>query len=490
MPILTKIKSFFKNAPSLLSSLPNIVKAAAAVVFGVLLLTMLPAALPDSEVEETRPPLSFDSKLPDMNEVAEPQVFPHFVIVYPEREAWGKEVADHVTARLSGKFHAHFITLSDREYLALDEGTLALYNAEPSLTLTLGITELLDEAYLNVLSRLGADGLEILRGDGRIDVVSASASRISDCAEKFISSIAFSGSYEISADFFVSDLRPSAGTEFAPDIITDGEVKLLTFSHIDNDPYTLSALRGIIGSVKPDLVIFNGGVDGGCKTRHELAVLWGEIAAILAESDTPWCFTPGNISGTLPRIVVCEVISSFDGCLRSFKGDGAVTYSLTFANTAGEVTATVYVGDIYDNSESLCDLIEADAKLYALASDYDRAVIGVLPAIPEQLSTLEDVCTDYVSDKLTDLYDAFVAAGGNTLICAADPAHPFTVSHSGGTLALCGSIGFSARGLGGRFDYNNSIRGASLLTLTPHRAGYTAAKTAYVYASDLGLTER
>ena len=36
MPILTKIKSFFKNAPSLLS-IPNIVKAAAAVVFGVLL---------------------------------------------------------------------------------------------------------------------------------------------------------------------------------------------------------------------------------------------------------------------------------------------------------------------------------------------------------------------------------------------------------------------------------------------------------------------
>ena len=32
MPILTKIKSFFKNAPSPLS-LPNIVKAAAAVVF-------------------------------------------------------------------------------------------------------------------------------------------------------------------------------------------------------------------------------------------------------------------------------------------------------------------------------------------------------------------------------------------------------------------------------------------------------------------------
>ena len=489
MPILTKIKSLFKKAPSLLS-LPNIAKAAAAVVFGVLLLTMLPAAIPDSEVEITRPPLSFDSKLPEMNDVADAKVFPHLVIVYPDREAWGKEIADHVTAKLSGKFHAHFVTLSDSEYLALDEGTLALYNAEPSLTLTLGITELLDESYLTTLSRIGMNGVEIYRVGNRIDIVSASTERITEGAESFIASVSFSGSYEISDSLYVSDLRPSEGSLFSPDIVTDSELKLLTFSHIDNDSYTIAALRGIIESVKPDLVIFNGGVDGGCKTRHELAELWGEIAAILAESNTPWCFTPGNLSGTLPRIVVCEVISSFEGCLRQFKGDGAVTYSLTVANSAGEVTATIYVGDIYDTSEALCGLIEADDKLYSRASDHERAVIGVFPAIPEQLSTLEDVCAEYTSDKLTDLYDSFVAAGGSTLICAADPAHPFTVSHIGGTLALCGSIGFSARGLGGRFDYNNSIRGGSLLTLTLHRAGYTTAKASYVYAADLGLTER
>ena len=489
MPILTKIKSFFKNAPSLLS-IPNVIKAAAAVVFGVLLLTMLPAALPDSEVEQTRPPIAFDSKLPDMNEIANPQVFPHLVIVYPERETWGSELADHVATMVASKFHAHFITLSDREYLALDEGTLALYNADPTLTITLGITDLIDEAYLSVLSRLGNDGLEIVRNGGRIDIVSASASRINDSAQKFISSLSFSGSYEISEDFFVSDPIPSTGTEFVPDIITDGEVKLLTFSHVDNNTYTIKALRGIIGSVKPDLVIFNGGVDGGCKTRHELALLWGEIAAILAESNTPWCFTPGNLSGYLPRIVVCEVISSFEGCLRTFNGDGAVTYSLTVANSAGDVTSTVYVGDVYNSSESLCELIESDSKLYALASDYDRKVICILPAIPEQLPSLEDVCAEYASDKLTDLYDAFVAAGGNTLVCAADPAHPFVIEHKNGTLALCGSIGFSARGLGGRFDYNNSIRGGMILTLTPHRAGYTTAKVAYTFAADLGLTER
>ena len=489
MPTPEKNNSFSKKAHSILS-FSSIVKAAAAVAFAVLLLTMLPAALPDSMVEETRPPFSFDSKLPDMEAVADPEVFPHFIIVYPEKEAWGKEEADHIASRLDRHFHAHFVTVSDSDYLALDEATLTLYNAEPSLTVTLGITELIGEPYLHVLSRLGGDGLEIIRSGNRIDIVSASAKRISESAEDLISSISFSGEYEIAREFFVSDPRPSEETDFSPDLITDGEVKVLTFSHIDNYDYTLNALRGIVSHTKPDIVIFNGGIDGGCKTRQELAELWGSICAILKETDTPWCFTPGTLSGTLPRIVVCEVISSFEGCLRTFKGDGAVTYSLTVANSVGEVTASIYVGDVYDTSESLCEIIEADAKLYARASEYKRAVIGVLPAIPEQLSSLEDVCAEYTSDKLTDLYDAFTAAGVDTLISAADPAHPFIITHSEGTLALCGSIGFSVRGLGGRFDYNNSIRGGMLLTLTPHRAGYTTAKSVYTFAADLGLTER
>ena len=489
MPILTKFKNLLTSAYARLSP-SGLAKISAVVLFAVLLLTMLPAALPDSQVEETRQPPPFDSKLPDMDETAQPEVFPHLVVVYPEREAWGKEEAEHVVSKLAGAFHAHFVTLSDREYLSLDAGTLALYNAEPTLTVTIGITELTADSYLNILSRLGADGLEITRAGNRIDILSPSYERINESTEKLISSVSFSGSYVISDDLFVLDPRPTEGGGFAPDVVSDGEVNILTLSHIDSADYTLRALEGIIAHVKPDVVIFNGGVDGGCTTRQELAALWSNISAILAKTDTPWCFTPGTLSGALPRIVVCEVISSFEGCLRSFKGDGAVTYSLTVANSAGVVTASIYVGDVYDTSESLCELIEADAKLYDRASDYERAVIAVLPAIPAELSTLEDVCAEYASDKLTDLYDSFTAAGGDHLVCAADPAHPLVIEHSDGTLALCGSIGFSARGLGGRFDYNNSIRGGMVLTLTPHRAGYTTASSSYSFAADLGLTER
>ena len=489
MPTHKKNKSFHKKAPSILS-LSNITKAAAAVAFVVLLLTMLPAAIPDTEVETTRPVLSFDSNLPEIDATADPIVFPHFIVVYPEREEWGKEEADYITTVLSGKFHAHFVTMSDKDYAALDSGMLALYNTAPSLTITIGITDLIGESYLRTLARLGADGLEIIRNENRIDIVSASWERINEGANKLISSISFSGSYSIGEELFISDPRPMPETDFTPDLVTDSEVNLLTFSHIDNNDYTLRALEGIIDHQKPDIIIFNGNIDGGCKTRQELATLWSKISAILKKNNVPWCFTPGNLSGDLPRIVVCEVISSFDGCIRQFKGDSSVTYSLTVANTSDEISATIYVGDVYDTSEALCELIEADAKLYARASNLERTVIGIFPAIPEALSSLGDVSAFYTSDKLTDLYDSFIAAGGNTLICAADPAHPIVIQHEGGTLALCGSIGFSSRGLGGRFDYNNSIRGGMLLTLTPHRAGYTTAKFTYLLAADLGLTER
>lgn len=489
MPIPEKIKSFFNKARPLLS-LQNIAKAAAAVAFAALLLTMLPAALPDSEVEDTRPMPSFDSKLPDMGAVADPKLFPHLVVIYPEREAWAKEEAEHIAAKLAAKFHAHFVTLSDREYLLLDEGTLALYNAEPTLTVTLGITDLLDESYLTVRARLGADGIEITKNGGRIDILCASYERLNESAEKLISSISFNGSFEISDDFFIIDPRPAPETDFIPDLILDGEVKVLTFSHIDGDDHSLRALEVIIDNADPDLVIFNGGLDVGCSTRHELAVLWGKISSILKKTDTPWCFTPGQLSGVLPRIVVCEVISSFEGCLRQFNGDSAAAYSLTVANSEGQVTACIYVGDTFDNCESLCELIEADEKLYARASDHKHAVIGVLPAIPEQLASLDDVCAEYTSDKLADLYDSLLEAGCGNLVCAADPAHPLVINHNEGSLALCGSIGFTVRGLGGRFDYNNSIRGGMLLTLTPHRAGYTSVRSAYTFAADLGLTER
>lgn len=467
----------------------NLIKISVAAVFALLLLTMLPAAMPDSGEKHLPPPFSFDDEMPEIDGTAVPKLFPHLVIIYPEAESWGEEIAVHIKSELQGRFHAHFVILSDKEYLALDEATLALYNADPTLTVNLGITELLDGNYLQSLARLGAEGLEIKQIGTRIDISAISAGRVREGAAAFIEAFSYFGGYDISEDLFRLDLRPSSETEFVPDIVSDGTLKVLTFSHIDSNSYTLRALEGIISEIKPNLVVFSGGVEGGAKTRQELTAIWQSISDILVRTSTPWCFTPGELTGDIPRVTVCEVISSFPGCIKKIT-DGAA-YSITVANTSGTVTASIYVADIYAAANDLCDLIESESKLFDRASSYKRSVSAILPAATRQLAaSAEGIPTEYISSALSDVCDSLILAGADNFICAADPASPALIDCAAGHIALSGSIGFDQLGVGGRFEYNHSLRGGSLLTLEHRRAGYTEATLSYVYAAEFGLTER
>ncbi|MBO5971011.1 MAG: hypothetical protein J6S14_21240 [Clostridia bacterium] len=467
----------------------NLIRISVAAFFAMLLLTMLPAAMPDTGESELPPPFSFDDKMPELDGTAVPKLFPHLVIVYPEAEGWGEEIAVHIKAELQTRFHAHFVIISDKEYLALDEATLALYNADPTLTVNLGITDLLDGTYLQNLSRIGAEGLEITQSGTHINISAASAGRVREGALAFLEAFSYLGGYNISEELFRFDLRPEPETEYAPDIVSDGEVKVLTFSHIDSNSYTLRALEGIIAEVKPNLVVFNGGVEGGAKTRQELTALWQSISAILEKTSTPWCFTPGELSGNIPRVTVCEVISSFPGCVKKIT-EGA-SYSVTVANTSGTVMASIYVADVYASANDLCDLIESETALFERASSHKRSITAILPAVTKQLvSSAEGIPTKYISSALSDVGDSLMLAGTENFICAADPASPALIDCAAGHIALSGSIGFDQLGVGGRFEYNHSLRGGSLLTLEHRRAGYTEATLSYVYAAEFGLTER
>lgn len=473
------------------------VKIAIVLGFSVLLVTMLPAAMPDTEEEaETTKPkpsvsVSFDDEMPEIDPVAKPDLFPHLVIIYSEGDAWGKEEADHLVTHLAPLFHAHFVVIPDTEYLALGEDTLTLYNQEPTLTLNVGITKLLDESYLEILARLGENGLEIRESGSRIDIISASLSRVHEGIESFVNALTFDSTFKVSEDFFMLDAKGGEDSTFSPDIITDGEVNILVLSYIDSNPYTLRAIEGIVAHAKPDIVVFNGGVDGGAKTRAELGNMWSSISEILKKTNTPWCFTPGNLSGTLSRVTVCEVISSFPGCIRKVSGERDAAFGLTVANSKGIVTSSIYVGDTFGNNTLLCEMIENDTELYGRASSYKRSITAILPALPKQLSdACEDLSDAYVSKSLYDLYDSLTAAGADSFICASDATECSVVKFAGGTVGLCGSVGFDSQGLGGRFDYNHSLRGALMLTLTPHRAEYSLTEISYIYAADLGLCER
>lgn len=479
--------------PRIKNPISFLIKLSIVLAFAVLLVTMLPAAMPEDEAEQTKPSVTmpFDNSMPEMDAVARPDLFPHLVIVYSDGDTWGKEEADHLVTHLAPQFHAHFVVISDTEYLALGEDKLTLYNAEPTLTLNVGITELLDESYLEILGRLGEKGLEIRRSGNRIDIISASLSRVHEGIESFVTALTFDSAFNVSEDFFMLEAMPKENSSYAPDIITDGEVQLLVFSYIDGNSYTLRALEGIIAHAKPDVVVFNGGVDGGAKTRAELGEMWQAISDILKKTNTPWCFTPGNLSGALPRITVCEVISSFPGCLRKLSGERDAAFSLTVANSKGVVTSSIYVGDTFGSNTLLCEMIEKDDELYGRASAYKRSVTAILPALPKQIhDSCDGISDSYISKSLFDLYDSLIAAGANTFICTSAPTESSVIEFEEGKVGLCGSVGFNSQGLGGRFDYNHSIRGALLLTLTPHRAEYSLSEISYIYAADLGLCER
>ena len=472
-------------------------KMATVLGIAVLLVTMLPAAMPDT-AEETkadapRPSgsMPFDDEMPEIDPTARPDLFPHLVIVYSEGDAWGREEADHLVTHLAPLFHAHFVVIPDTEYLALGEDTLILYNQEPSLTLNVGITKLLDESYLEVIGRLGEKGLEIRRSGNRIDIISASLSRVHEGIESFVTALTFDSSFKVSEDLFMLHIDKEDTPPFTPDIVTDGEVNILVLSYVDSNPYTIRAIEGIVAHARPDIVVFNGNVDGGTSSRAELGDMWRAISDVLKKTDTPWCFTPGALSGSLPRITVCEVISSFPGCMRKLSGERDAAFGLTVANSAGVVTSSIYVGDTFGNNALLCELIENDTELYSRASSYKRSVTAILPAIPKQIrDACEGVTDEYVSKSLSDLYDSLTEAGADTFICVAASTECAVLEFEGGKVGFCGSVGFDSQGIGGRFDYNHSLRGALMLTLTPHRAEYSLSEISYIYAADLGLCER
>ena len=186
---------------------------------------------------------------------------------------------------------------------------------------------------------------------------------------------------------------------------------------------------------------------------------------------------------------MCEIISSFPGCIKKIT-DGA-SYSVTVANTKGIVIGSIYVADVYASSNDLCDLIEKETKLFARASDYKRSISAILPAPAKQIAlSAEGIDSKYVSYTLSDVCDSLLIAGVDSFICAANPASPAIIKCSLGNIVLNGSVGFDQLGIGGRFEYNHSLRGGSLLTLDIRRAGYTEAVLSYIYAAELGLTER
>ena len=488
----------------------------AALLFGAILLLVLPAAMPDGEwdgggridnifTSQSTPP-------------------PNILIIYPEREAWGEDEANYLAERISTAYSLTPTVISDNDYLASDEDTVAILTASPCLTITLGITDTAEGNYLDHYYRLGPSGLELTMSASRlpsktpildgffsfdifnteeqkntvdtsenrteVTIMSPSRLRVREGVERFLEHFYTNGMlYRIKKTLPFSDIQSNAQLADLPTLSTEtGKLSIVCFSYVDGNEYTLRAMRGIIENQKPDLVIFNGDLVGKATTRAQLSKIWDAVSALLEEYSLSYYFTVGDRSGSaLGRDTVCEVISSYGNCLNPTDGDESSAFAFALTDSAGNPTALVAIGDTFGDNLAFCDLIESHYALLRRATEADIAVIAVLPALTTQVNAvLPSLSPAYTSGALTDLYDSLTYINADAIVCAASP---LDVAGTG-NIYLSGSIGFDSKGLGGRFDYHNGKRGAISITLEARRSAYTETTVSYIFTAELGLNER
>ena len=115
---------------------------------------------------------------------------------------------------------------------------------------------------------------------------------------------------------------------------------------------------------------------------------------------------------------------------------------------------------------------------------------GALEGAAELLSSgSSELIRTKVEGEITGLYDAAVAAGISCFVSSGAPENTGVVSDGSISCAAAGSVGFEGKGLGGRFEYNNSLRGGVLITLK-YADGESAFAAKYVYTADLGVNQR
>lgn len=386
------------------------------------------------------------------------------------------------------------------------------------------------ESYLDALARLGRAGVEITPGNRNVsasvnvNITAFEAASARRGSEHLLSAIDIKGaSFSVSDELYITEISDTIEKNTVTTVLTDkdtsevGKSNVLVVSYPDADEHSLNSLRLLLENNTPDLVIFNGGLDCGADGRTELASSWKSITDLLSSYNVAWGYNFTHADSKLPRDLVNEVLSSFSGCITSPDSNGSVTSTLALMSSDGIPFAAVSVVDIIDttnadSAHSLCNIIETQTALVRRAGKnvaYTAVIPGVLPMINILFSghtgtggdiTVTSTLSSYLLSYGADIYDTFISCGVNFFVCAAGTtdtgvitfnnpnSNPNTGSgNTSVTATLNGSIGFMSPGLGGKFDLNNSLRGASCLTFQLRRAGYIDVSLNYNKASALLL---
>lgn len=266
-----------------------------------------------------------------------------------------------------------------------------------------------------------------------------------------------------------------------------GGFSMLVLSSPDADRYSVRAIGALLDSEKPGMVVFCGDLSAGAEDRASLAEAWDAIIAPLNERGISWSFLPKAVTegdgGGLPGSMINEVLGTREGCVAPTGSTSLLMLSDAKGKTVGSVWMT---GEgAAETSEKLSAELEKGREALG---ETDGDVPGALIAadLPEFVASEGTGETSGAS-----VFDTAVSEGITCFVAASSEGRTDSVSSGSITCVFAGSVGYSKNGLGGRFEYNNSMRGGVLLTLVPQsgeRKSYFNAE--YVYTADLGMNSR
>ncbi len=454
-------------------------------------------------------------------------------LVYSERDSWAAGECHRLSEKIQAEYDIYTEVSSDGSLSAFSED---LYD----LIITVGYTGLSAENYLSCYNRLGADGYEITHtenADGRTVAVNITAFRAEparEAADRFADYFLEGSRLFRSADSLYVSVTDTDGS-FQPAVIPasgNSEFSVLTVTKPGGDTYSLAALDSLIKDSSPSLVVFLGGLDCGCSDRTELAAAWTEISALLSLRGVPFCcvFTYEDAQSAVSRQILCEVIGSCPGFIDtglsgSNADDGGERYEtdgrscLVFEDSAGMPVYALYALEyscfdsaqtVSETSEWMCEISEILRRTCGRAVRSGIVLPGILEAAAAELPafggdviqegvTVNENTAQATLSYSSLIYDAltytnagcclFTAGNTNTGVLVRDSgvfsddaSVPYALS-----FGLSGSLDFNSYGLGGRFELNNSLRGALVLT---YSRSDNAAYLRYRYASELGAVKR
>ncbi len=421
------------------------------------------------------------------------------LIVFPSVDEYAANCALKLSERLSSNPSLK-VSFSYDDAADLQESDLTVY---------LGHTNMNSESYIQAMERLGPDGLEITHeenADGNTDrlfILAFNEKKLDEGIDRFADYfLSVSRLYKTFAALYVTEKSQMTFSLPEKRTVTGNSFSLLTLSYPGTDSYSLPAIKTLAEKFPSDMLVFDCGLDFA-SDREGLRLGWEKIISSVSRYNKETSvFLPADGYTSKEQLLSCDVLASVkaDAAVR-----GTESSFIMLESESGKPLG--FIAFLCDGSDAAKD-IEYLSDVKALAQRevrHELPLLVYMPAITKEIQQIltaaskKDDASVFLNENTDSRISAYAEAVRPGLSELGAAACIFALGYtnagvctdnSGCLLGITGSIDFNSPGLGGRFAYDNSLRGVLFTSFNFNNDASEIIGMRYVFASEYGLTEK